>query len=322
MRLSRIVVPATLLILLSAPSALAQSPATNPAPEPSSGSSTNAAAGAPNAAAATGGGDWSTDPSDTTEHPDQKYYFIGARYRWNLIPKFMVNLFVDEGASFHSNSFGFELDMRKENHSTMPWLTYAEYGSGDILFLQKNKDANDPGNWTYVNSSLKAIYLGLDELWSAPIANHLEFEYGFGVGIGFVFGDLVNNWVYRSATGEYTSSDGQRFSPCKTVNDGAGCSPANHQNTTDPPKVWATNGGNPYVEKMWFSGGSIPNIFPHIAFPQIGLRYKPVKQFVARFGLGFSLTGFWFGISGDYGLERPEKKEPKGARIPPLGGAF
>jgi hypothetical protein len=275
-----------------------------------------------------GPSEWSTDSTDTAENPNQKYYFIGATYRGTVIPQFMTNLFVDEGGTFYSNMVRVDLDMRKENHSLIPWLAFAEYGTGDTLFLQKGKDKSDPGNWSYVNSSIKGIYLGVDQLWSTPIANHFDFEYGFDVGIGFIFDDLVNNWVYgvcgvagtpacddtlrgRSA---YVSKDGKYgFNPCKNETDGNGCAKSNHQNA-DIAKVWAGNGGKPYVEKMWFSGGSVPNIFPYIGVPHLGVRWKPVKQFVARIGIGFSLTGFWFGLEGYYGLERPEKKDPGGAK--------
>ena len=48
-------------------------------------------------------------------------------------------------------------------------------------------------------------------------------------------------------------------------------------------------------------------LFPWISVPQIGLRFKPIKNFVGRLGVGFALTGFWFGLSGQYGLEQPPK---------------
>ena len=98
--------------------------------------------------------------------------------------------------------------------------------------------------------------------------------------------------------GPLTASTGRRYSRCNAVGDpGSGCNPADHQNS-DVNKV------NGYKEPSWFSGGSKPAIFPWISVPQIGLRIKPIKQFVGRIGLGFSLTGFWFGINGQYGLEQ------------------
>jgi hypothetical protein len=59
-----------------------------------------------------------------------------------------------------------------------------------------------------------------------------------------------------------------------------------------------------YSEPNWFGGGSIQVLFPHIAIPQLGIRWEPVKQFEMRLQTGFSLTGFFIGISGDYGLEK------------------
>ncbi len=264
--------------------------------------------------------------TDTKEEPGKRYYFVGARYRGNLVPQFLENLFVNDGATIFSNSFGFELDMRTDGHSTIPWIQYSNYDTGDILFYQKGKP-DDPANYSDVKSRLGAIYFGLDELWSTPLdeAHHWDFEYGFGVGLGFLFGTLYNDWVYIDQNGPLAGTNGNHYSECpgpgntlpggmvtqgKQPNNENPCDPSVH----NPPTDTKTGG---YSEKNWFGGGSVPAIFPHISFPQLGVRYKPVKQFEARFGLGFSLTGFWFGISGDYGLEKtdesaPEKKASKG----------
>src|SRR5579863_8770936 len=136
------------------------------------------------------------DSTDTREDPDRKYYFIGVRYRGTVIPQFLENLFVDDGATVYSNSLGLEMDIRHGGSSLIPWIQYTDYNTGDILFLQKGQQ-DIASNRSIVNSSLKAIYLGVDELWSIPIVpTKLDFELGFGVGIGGVFGTLSNNWVY------------------------------------------------------------------------------------------------------------------------------
>jgi hypothetical protein len=270
--------------------------------------------------------------TDTKEEPGKRYYFVGARYRGNLVPQFLMNLFVNDGATIFSNSIGIELDMRSENHSTIPWILYSNYDTGDILFYQKGKP-DDPANYSDVKSRLGAIYLGLDELWSTPLdeAHHWDFEYGFGVGLGVLFGNLYNDWVYQAnaamgaPNGPLAGTNGNYYAPCtsNTVpmpyagqgamggaqpgNPANPCSGGDHSNSTD-------NKVNNYQEKNWFSGGSIPVIFPYISFPQLGVRYKPVKQFEARLGLGFSLTGFWFGISGDYGLEKTDQSEQTPAK--------
>lgn len=237
------------------------------------------------------------DITEVSEAPGKSYTFIGLRYRGNIIPKFMLNIFVDEGKTIYSNTVGIELDLRKDGFSLIPALSFTELGTGDIIFKDKNS-SDIAGNYSLVNSGLKVIYATADLLWSTPISKNVAFEYGAGFGLGFVFGDLINNWVQFDPNGPLESDSGRRFRRCETVGmPGSGCNRADHQNA-DIDKV----GG--YVEKSWFDGGSRPVLFPWIAVPQIGIRYKPIKQFVGRLGVGFSLTGFWFGLSGQYGLEQ------------------
>ena len=241
------------------------------------------------------------DIKDVTEVDGKKYFFIGARYRGNIIPQFMLNLFVDEGATIYSNNIAIELDMRKDGFSLIPAIGFTEYGTGgDILFKEKgSKDI--AGNYSFVNSSMKALYLTADLLWSAKINKNFDFEYGAGFGLGIIFGDLANNWVYEDAAGPLSASNGKHYSKCQTGGTQPGCNAAEHKNT-DTLKV-----GN-YTEPSWFSGGSKPVLFPWISIPQLGLRYKPIKNFEARFGMGFGLTGFWFGLNGAYGLEQKPKE--------------
>jgi hypothetical protein len=122
--------------------------------------------------------------------------------------------------------------------------------------------------------------------------------------------------VYRDPNGPLVDSTGQHWGKCTGSGTPAlnsagaatqGCSPADHQNATT---IKATPGG--YVEPKWFSGGSIPNVFLHLSIPQLGVRYKINRDIETRFGVGFSLTGFWFGLSADYGLPQNKKADAKG----------
>ena len=50
------------------------------------------------------------------------------------------NLFVDDGATIYSNVVGLELDIAQGRPlDRSSWLTYANYGTGDTLFQQKDK---------------------------------------------------------------------------------------------------------------------------------------------------------------------------------------
>ena len=261
------------------------------------------------------------DITNTTELPGKSYKFVGLRYRGTIIPAFLEHLFVNDGGTIYSNSIGAEFDFRKDSKSTIVWLQYTEYGFGNTLFFQKGQP-DTPNNYSIVSSSLKGIYLGLDEVWSTPVANHLDFEYGFGLGLGVIFGDLYNDWVYggdqatQAVPGSIKAGNNNYYAICNSTSNGtatngmpSSCDPAAHQNATTA-KV-----GN-YVEPNWFGGGAVPVLFPHIA-GQIGLRYKPIKQLETRLGLGISLTGFWFGLSADYGLEETHSDDSHPASKPP-----
>lgn len=237
--------------------------------------------------------------TDVEELPNKTYLFVGAHYRGNVVPQFMLNLFVDGGATIFSNSVGIELDRRKNGFSVIPALSFTEYGTGDILF--KEKDSKDiPGNYSLVNSSMKALYATVDLLWSTKISKNVDFEYGAGFGLGVVFGGLVNNWVQPKDPSKPVSSSNYVRCETESAQKNTGCNRADHQNA-DTAKV-----GN-YSEESWFGGGSKPVVFPWISIPQIGLRFKPVKELETRLGVGFALTGFWFGLSGAYGLEQKPK---------------
>jgi hypothetical protein len=260
------------------------------------------------------------DNTNTWEDPDKRYYFIGLRDHLTVIPQFVENLFVDEGRTIVTNSIGAEIDIRKGGQSMIPWIVYADYSMGDTLFHEKGAtptgQPGDAGNYSVVNSSLKSVYLGLDELWSVPIdktSHHWDFEFGFGVGVGVIFGNLQNDWVFLDPNGPLTASNGNRYSECQPLNQNISCQIPGHNGAT----VQKAGG---YVEKNWFQGGAVPVFFPYISFPQLGIRYKPIKQMEARLGVGFSLTGFWFGLSANYGLEQSEVKhgvQPEGNGVKP-----
>ena len=213
-------------------------------------------------------------------------------------PQFLLNAFVDEGQTVYANSIGLEMDIRKDGFSAIPHITYADYNTGDILF--RNGDANTIGNYSLVNSSMKALYVGVDLLWSARINKYLDFEYGGGVAAGVTFGDLEVNWVKKDTNGSLTDSKGNHYSACNTGDTAPGCNPADHQDTNQNPKNPTRTGH--YNEPAWTSGGKKPSVLPNLSIPEIGLRFHPIKEFEARFGIGISPYGLFLHLSGNYGL--------------------
>lgn len=241
--------------------------------------------------------------ADGFEKMTSQYFYLGLRYRGTVIPKFLINSFVSEGSSIFSNSIGAEIDIRHDGFSLIPALTYSELGTDEMLFRQKGADESIAGNYSLVKSNLKVISASVDMLWSTRLAKNVDLEYGFGFGVGAVFGDLIVNWVERNNSGSLVADSGQHFARCEKEGQGglnAGCTSKDHQNT-DTIRV----GG--YSEPSWFSGGAKPSILPSINIP-IGIRFQPDKHMEARFGLGVSLTGLWFGLSGNYLLGANDHK--------------
>jgi len=215
------------------------------------------------------------------ELPGRTYYFVGARYRLILVPKFIVGLFADGGKSVAVHSGGAEFAIRKDGfeYNLGAWL--AGYSMSPVEFKAKD-DGEDA--WELVESKIKILYLTADFMWSHEFTPELALNYGMGAGFGVVFGPLYRNQAYRAPDGS--------FQPCIGVN----------QPVTNVNYCGADNDHyNDYEEPSWSNGGSKPIIFPWLAV-QTGLRYKAHRNFVARLEAGFGLSGFFFGVGGDYGL--------------------
>jgi hypothetical protein len=272
--------------------------APEPAPPTATGSAAASSGSAPDGDPA-GSHTSSSQSSDVEELPNQTYYFVGLHYRGTIIPQFMENIFISQGSTVYSNSVGAELDIRRNGLSLIPSITYANYSFGDTLFLQKGTDPSQEFNYSDVNSGLQAIYAGADLLKSVEISKAVSFEFGAGLGVGVVFGSLHNDWVTAVPSGGLLANTGVHYAPCTATSTtvDSGCNPQSHT-SPNPVKV------NGYTEPTWLSGGSIPVIFPQVSLPELGIRYKPIKQLETRFTVGFSITGFFFQLSADYGFEK------------------
>jgi len=258
--------------------------------------------------------------TNVLEEKGKGYYFLGVNYRVNLIPAFIINLFVDQGPNLVATStIGLSFDYRKDHFSIIPCLNFSDYTMAPILFLQKNKSPTDPGDWGVVQSQLQAVYLTVDLLWSVPLVKtgQVDFEFGFAVGLGGVFGNLYNTWVADAPTGgnQYNNpiNQNQPFYQCIAAMNPptgqGGCLASNHSGATVGQEKVGT--GNGYRERNWFDSGpngsgSVPTIFPWLELPILGFRIKPIKELEMRLQGGFSITGFFFNFAAYYGFENPK----------------
>ncbi|XXX77751.1 hypothetical protein WMF30_03115 [Sorangium sp. So ce134] len=231
------------------------------------------------------------DENSPFEKDGKAHKFIGLRLRNIIVPKFMINLFADGGASVNVFMIGPEFTSRKNGLEIDLGLSYADYSMDPFLFKGKN---DDQFAWEMVSSSMKLVYFTSDLLFDVPIDDKGRFSFlvGGGVGIGLVFGDLHRAQAYPGAAGSNPSPD----------NVGAWRKCSGPGGPGGPYCDASNNHYGDYDEPSWVNGGSKPSIFPWISFPQVSFRYKPIKQLQTRLDAGFSITGFFFGLSAGYGL--------------------
>lgn len=228
------------------------------------------------------------------ELPGETYLLIGARYRGIVVPKFMQNVFASGGRDVYVHAFGPEFGIRKNGFeiNLSPWLAF--YSVEDMPFKGKNDNIYA---WELLTSKLKILYLTSDFLWSHEFTPQIALNYGVGVGLGFVFGDLYRVQSYPTAQGQDPADYSKCPGPRAPAPGEVGFDPNTGQTYCDDSN---SHYGN-YTEPNWANGGSKPIVFPWLAL-QTGLRFKPSRSVVGRFDVGFGTSGFFFGVGLDYGL--------------------
>jgi len=231
---------------------------------------------------------------DLREDPLKRYYFLGVRLRDIVVPQFMLEIFAKGGATGNVWLVGPELSMRKGNTEIDISLAYADYGFGPAMF----KGKNDPDiAYEWVKSDMKVVYLTFDLLLDVPLdkSGMFDFLIGGGIGVGVVAGDLYRDQTYPKNSGAPDPADPSKWEKCGFAGDGFG-------SYCDTATDHYYRNGKDYSEKSWIDGGSKPVVIPWISLPQLSLRVKPIKQMQGRLDAGFSVSGFFFGLSAGYGF--------------------
>lgn len=240
--------------------------------------------------------------NDPREDPLKSYYFIGLRFRDVIVPRFILNLFADGGRTVNVFTAGPEFSSRKNKVEYDIGISYADYSMNEFLF--KGKSETDD-SWEVVSSDMKVLYLNIDllyQVWGHP-SGQFALMIGGGIGLGGVFGNLYRTQAYPLDPNNLDPEDVNQWRKCT----GPGTDPSQVNPKTGNSFCDSSNGhyyrnNKDHSEPSWANGGAKPFIIPWLSIPQISFRYKPVKQFQARADLGFSVTGFYFGLSAAYGL--------------------
>ena len=249
------------------------------------------------------------DSLDPSEDPRVGYHFLGMRFRDFIVPKFILNIFADGGATTNAFTFGPEYVYRRDNLQYAIAASYGDFSMDPILF--KGWDDNDAA-YERVWSSLKVIWVTFDLQYEIPIKKGMfAVLIGAGVGIGGVFGDLNRHQVYPLAGNDPanpSTDDLGQWGDCTGPNSPDVRLDANSPYCDEDNEHYPTN-GEPYSEPSWANGGSKPFIFPYLSIPQISFRFKPIKHLNTRFDFGFSITGFYLGMAAHYGFGGPSAED-------------
>lgn len=221
----------------------------------------------------------STDPF---EDPSETYMFLGAFYRHTWTPGFMLGLFLDEYTATNNSAFGLSFTYRKDNFDIVTSVYYQGFGV-DGPFLGSG---DDQAETEIINSDLFTVMASVDLMWGTQFNDVIGIQYGLGIGLGALLGDLRRTEAYRDGTGEWA--------PCQDMSMGG---PGECDDVSD--EIPGVSG----IAAKWFDGGSVPNLYFRFAVPNLAIRIKPIKQLLIRIDGGFDVfSGFFTGINANYGF--------------------
>jgi hypothetical protein len=223
---------------------------------------------------------------------DALQFEAGARGRVMVVPKFLINAFgVEGGADLVVGGVGAEAGISQGPFEGLLGIWYAGYNTGQIPF---KGPTDPPQGWEMIQSNLGMLYITADLMFRGKIARDWQWFVGGGLGVGIVTGTLKRNETYWSTPGGVAGDPYTQLALCS----GPGMSAPGVPNTLECPGPIDAN--NRYDIVTGQSSDAWP-VYPWLTY-QMGVRYQPVKNFIARLDLGAGSSGFWFGIGADYGL--------------------
>jgi hypothetical protein len=219
---------------------------------------------------------------------------VGARAWAFITPPWMVRLFahVDEGWSgVLSISPGLEYVYRKGGLDVIAGLQYTSLGADPGYFHGSNEGAIATER---VQSDLWVLYANVLFLWGTRFNDWFELQYGTGVGLGYVGGNLYRTQVYPSPTGPsgWAECSGQR------TPDPSYCDAANtHYASYDSSGNVTSRYSEPRLSE---NNGNIPPVVPWLSLPHLALHFRPHRNVDIRLDGGFALLGFYGGMAAHY----------------------
>lgn len=232
-------------------------------------------------------------PPPPDKKPEGPSTFLGARFRGYLMPKPIVNLVYDGGATLFAPGGGFTLETHVGGAVLVFSAAYASFGIPEMPLKPSGAPDTD---YEIVESDLHGLFATMDILYNKPLddAGRLSFRIGVSVGVGWLFyGNLYRTQAYPT---KQSGDDPYLYAKCNGPNDPFGSFRYCNQLDAD-----ATHYPN-YAEPSWFQGGRLPTVFPFLAVPLLGLSWTPSPSVGIDLEAAPSVTGIMMGLGFRYGL--------------------
>jgi hypothetical protein len=218
---------------------------------------------------------------------------------------------VDEAPSANNPSTGLEFTYRKDGFEIITSIYWQRFGANGPF-----RASGDPEVDTeIIDSSLSAVMASATFLWSTAFTDWFSLQYGLGVGLGALLGDVNRTEAYPQGNGygACNSAGDPDGTFCGGVNTAepyfAPSCPAGDPNCTARPGKPASNRDGADGEhydvnaRKWTDGGSVPNLWFRFTLPHLALRFKPIRQMVIRIDGGWDIfSGFFLGGALAFGI--------------------
>lgn len=212
-------------------------------------------------------------------------WWFGAYIQGAFVPSFMLKLFLDEAPTVSNVGFGVTATHRnKDGMSFVIGLGYAPYSFAGPFRIS----GDPPADTEWLDSSLALLHLRGQMLWSTEIVdNMLSFEYGVGLDIGVVLGEMRRTEAEPAPSGE--------FRPC------AGPNPLNGFCDV-PQSLGPTDAYDAYGAHYNVVEERVPPVMLIPMLPALALRYTPIPELAIKLDAAFGLMQFAIGLSAAYGV--------------------
>ncbi len=236
--------------------------------------------------------------ADDSPRVPRDQWFLGAYWRQLWVPSVLQGLFFDLAPSVSSGLFGLDPNIgavatwrAADGFSIQFGLGYESYAFEGFFRIK----GDPPENTEFVRSDLGVVHATASILWSTRIHEMLALEYGVGVDLGLVLGDIERSEAYYEDGGWHACE--RAGEPDNEIYPGQLF--CEYPIAEDAPTDQADELGAHYDVKTGkiSDGGYIPDAILIPAVPHLALRFSPIQHLAFKLEAAYGIAMFWVGIS-------------------------